>query len=137
MWKSTKSLLIALIAWDSIVACWIIGMHIWVRSMSVGPEEKQALIFAFIVGCAVVVLCWILRRMLRPIVRFLAGLALGLVIPIAAGWVWGRLPEYSPGLPWSFLEAWGAGLNLALPSAVAGGIVSLLQAERMPDSSAE
>src|SRR5947209_8400250 len=100
--KLMRRVLISLISWIAIVACWILAMHIWNRSMSVGSEEKQALFFAFVVGCLVVLTCWPFCRILRRAPSALAGLVIGVAIPIMLGWIWGRLPEYSPGLSWSF-----------------------------------
>jgi hypothetical protein len=133
----TRRLLIPLIAWTAIVACWILGMHIWLRNMSVGPEEKQVLFFSSIVGCVVVLLCWPFCRVLHRIPSASIGFVMGLAVPIIASWIWGRLPEYSPGLPWSFVEAWSNGLQLAIPSSIGGVVVGILQAKRVIHSSAE
>jgi len=130
MAKFMKRALVSLIVWDVLVGCCILGVNVWKKNLSVGPEEKQAIIFAFVVGCAVVLLADLICGMLRRVTGSLVGFALGFAIPIFGGWIWGQLPGYFPSLPWSLLEGWGNGLMLAIPSGIAGSIVGFLQGRR-------
>lgn len=98
--------------------------------MSVGPEERQALVFAFLIGCAVVAGCRLLVGNLHRVAGSLVGLVLGLLIPVAGGWMWGQLPVVFQTLRWSFLEAWVDGLTIAIPSSIAGLFIGWVQSKR-------
>ena len=138
--KLLNYLVVPLLAWDAIVGGSIAVMYLLAHQTSVGPEGRAFLIWAFVLGFVVVLLCWPVCRVLHRIPGTLTGLGFGLFIPIIAGWFWGQVVEPTRlrdwpnpwslpwGLNWGGLEAWVAGLVLSIPSAIAGAIVGFLQA---------
>ena len=127
-----KRLIIGMTAWSAVVGGWILGMHMYFRDFSVGPEERTVLVYTFATGCVVVPLCLFVCPMLRRAGASLTGFAFGLVVPVLTGFVWALLPESFPSLnlPWSAHDSWANGYMLAVPSGVAGILVGLLLATR-------
>lgn len=140
MRRVLRRLFVSLLAWEVIVACSIAFMYVLANRKSLGPEGQAFLLWAFALGFVVVLICWPVCQRLSRVRSILAGLGLGLLVPAVAGLLWGRVVDprlygwnhpwgLPSGLNWTGMDAWLAGLQLAVPSAVAGAIVGLLQAK--------
>lgn len=130
MQKSIKVLILSLLAWDVCVGFSIAMMDMMAHRRQLNPGGTRYLIWASIMGFTVILLSYPLCRMLRGVPCVLVGIVLGLLIPPSLGWIWGRLAEpwaLSQGLLWTGLDAWIAGVQLAIPSAFGGGIMGFLQ----------
>jgi hypothetical protein len=89
------------------------------------------IVWAVIVGFVVAALSYPLCRALHRLPSVVVGVILGLLIPVTLGWLWGRLAEpwgFPQRVLWTGLDAWIAGVELSIPSALAGAVVGYLQA---------
>lgn len=132
MSRFLKTFVIPLLVWEAIVAGAIALMYAAAHRDYIGPEGKRYLTLAAVLGFVVVLLSWPLCRMLRRLPGTLAGFAIGFVIPIVGGSIWGLLADQyqsSWGHSWTSMDAWFEGVQLSVPSAIAGAIVGLLQAQ--------
>jgi hypothetical protein len=129
-----RNFVIPLLVWQALVAGSIVIMDLATGGISLGPEARRFWTFAFLLGFVVVLLTWPVCRMFRRVTGALAGLGLGLLIPVLYGWIWGLLVDHywqtSWGHSWTFLEAWIEGWVLSIPSGIAGVFVGFLQAKR-------
>lgn len=125
-----KTFAAGLLVWEAAVASAIAIMYA-LAHRAPEAEARPWLISAFSLGLFVVSACVMVCRRFRPLYGTVIGFSLGLVIPVLMGWLWGRATEpwvFSWRYPLSGLDAWIEGLQLSIPSAIAGGIIGYLQA---------
>src|SRR5216683_7882048 len=125
-----RKILVSLLVWEAMVVGSISLIYAFARGKSFDLEDRAFLSWAFILGIVVVLLCWSVCRTLPRTPSTLIGFSLGALVPIVAGWAWGRLvdprlhdwphPLTLPwGVYWGGYEAWVAGLELSIPSGIA------------------
>jgi hypothetical protein len=142
MLKSVRNVVFSLLVWYAIVGCAIAGMSVVARAASTGPEAHSYLMRAFWLGILVILLIWSVCRVLRRLPAIVLGTILGLSMPIFAGWIWVHWIEnfsVARGLLWNGTDLWFQGFQIAIPSAIAGGIVGYFLArkvERAPQGQA-
>jgi hypothetical protein len=130
MLKSLRNAVLSFLAWYAVVGCSIVLMYAIAHRKSVGPEGVAYLTWAFLLGLFVVLLSSPFCRLLNRVPSALVGMGFGLAIPILFAWFWGRSIEHwavSRGLLWTGLDAWIAGMQLSIPSAIGGGVSGYLQ----------
>jgi hypothetical protein len=132
--KLVRGFLFSWLIWEVIVGCAVVGMYLVVRRVPTGSDVESFVTEDLLLGLVIVGLIWLLCRSFGGVVRTLVGLVLGLLIPIAPGWIWGQWFEryvWSWGLPFNAMGLWIGGLELAIPSALAGGIVGYFMAHKV------
>jgi hypothetical protein len=130
MLKILRSVVLSLLAWYAVVACSLFLMYAVAHRKSLGPEGVAYLKWTFLVGLSVALFISPLCRLLKPVPSSLLGMGFGLMIPILSAWIWGRALEHwavSRGFLWTGLDAWIAGMQLSIPSAIGGGVSGYLQ----------
>lgn len=78
-------------------------------------------------------LCSLICRKLTRVGSVLAGIALGLTIPVIAGWIGGRAADHwisGWGHYRTSLDLWVEGFQLLLPSGIAGAVIGLYQGRK-------
>ncbi len=83
-------------------------------------------------------ICFPICRALDRIPGTLAGLGIGMIVPILVGWIRAQIVDRAltrwPAPAWAQnsdpLSLWISGLELAIPSAIAGAIVGFLLSQR-------
>jgi hypothetical protein len=135
-----KNLVVPLMVCDTVVVAAIAIMYLMGHNAPFGPEGMRCIHLALVIGVVMVLACWPVCRLLRPVPGTIVGLAFGLVTPAVVGWLWASLVEYfeyytfgawardwalDPG--WAF---WIAAIYLTGPGGIAGAVVGFLQAKR-------
>jgi hypothetical protein len=129
MLKLLKSFFLSLLVWYAIVGSSVLGLYMLARASPVGSEAHSYFIRLVWLGALVIVLLWPICRILRGLAAVLIGASLGLAVPILVGWVWANWIERrvaSWGLLWNGMDLWIQGFQIAIPSAIAAGIVGYL-----------
>ena len=139
MLKVLKTYILSLCVWEGVVAASLMIMYVLAGRKSLGPEDQRYLSFAGIVGLVVASLCWFTCRKLARVGSVLAGIALGVTIPIVAGWIGGKAADHwitGWGHYRTALDLWIEGLQLSLPSGIAGAVIGLYQGRKATQHSA-
>ena len=135
MLKSLRNAVLSLLTWYAVAACSILFMYAIAHRKSPGPEGVAYLTWAFLLGLLVVLPSSPFCRLLNRVPSTLVGMGFGLLIPIIFAWLWGRSIEQwalSRGLLWTGLDAWIAGMQLAIPSSIGGSVSGYLQGRVTP-----
>jgi len=122
---------VSLLVCEAIIAAAIAVMYLLAGKTSLGPEDRRYIDFAFVLGVVIVLACWPVCRMLQRAGGALAGFVVGLATAVATGWVWALVIDHWINVRihyWTPLDAWVEGLQLLIPSGVAGAIIGFLQA---------
>lgn len=133
-----RRLWLAALVWESIVLAYVAAV-IWIRSGRINSENLRVLAEIALAGLIVVLSCWPICRVLQKWVGALTGAAVGLAIPLVLGWMVGIMANRFQGSWGHFitpLESWILGLQISIPSAIAGAIVGFLQAKPSRERSA-
>lgn len=132
--KSVRSFILSWLIWEIIVSCAFVGMYLDARK-TLGLSEVRSIVAGDSwLGFLVVLAIWPLCRLLRRLPATLVGLGVGLFVPLAPGWIWGQWIEryaWSESFSWSAMGLWIAGLEAAIPSALAGAIVGYIVAKKI------
>ncbi len=110
-----------------------------------GPDARTYLGWAALVGLATAIGCWPVCRVLSRTAAMSVGVLLGFVIPIVTAMIWVRIVDprlygwnhpwaLPQGMNWRGTDAWSAGLQLAIPSAIGGAIAGRFQSRRVQGS---
>jgi hypothetical protein len=108
-------------------------MYLTAAQTTLNQEGRRYLTLAWILGGAIVLVCWPICTKLNRLQGTLTGIAVGLAVPILGGWIWSRLADQfisTWGHYWTPLDAWTEGLVLSVPGALAGALVGLLQSKK-------
>jgi hypothetical protein len=133
-----KKLTLSLLVGQVILAACLAAMFLWAGTTSLGAEQVRILKFTACAGFALVGLAWLFCTPLAAkhgrLASVTAGTVIGLLTPAFVGWVWATLLK-DPWVGrwaylWTGLDAWGNGLTLTIPGAIAGAAVGSLQASR-------
>lgn len=138
MSKFLKNFILALFAWEVIIAASVGLMYAVAGKTVLGPEGRRYITFAGALGIIVVVICLPVCRRFRPTRAALTGMIVGLFIPLIVGWISGLLADhwmYSWGHSWTSLETQVEGLQLSVPSAIACGIIGFLLGRQAKEGS--
>jgi hypothetical protein len=127
--KVFSRFVISWLIWNTVIGISVGILYLRAGKHPFNPEGERFLAVAFEMGLVVVPLCWALCTRFRISIAAPVGFCIGFLTPIALGYVFSRLWEN-----WSWwrryatsLDAWTAGVSLAIPSALAGIIVGTLQ----------
>jgi hypothetical protein len=126
MLKLLKSFFLSLLVWYVIVGSSVLGLYMLARASPVGPEAQSYFMRLIGLGAFVIIVLWPICRLLHGLAAVSIGTSFGLAVPILAGWVWLKWIErwdVSRGLLWNGMDLWIQGFQIAIPSALAGGIV--------------
>lgn len=140
MLKALETFVLSLVVWEAVVTASVLIMYVMAGRTSIGPEGSRYLTLAGILGLLVVLLCWSVCRKLTRLASVLVGLGLGLTVPILAGFMAGKAADQwitDWGHYGTSLDLWIEGLQLSLPSGIAGAIIGLLQGRKAMHHSAE
>jgi hypothetical protein len=110
-----------------------------------GAGARAYLVWAVFLGLIISMSCLAISRVLRRPAAIFVGAILGLLIPIVAGVIWGRIVDprlygwnhqwaLPQGVNWRGTDAWTAGLQLAIPSTIGGALIGLIQGRRLRES---
>jgi hypothetical protein len=125
-----RTFLVSLLVCEAVLAAAIAIMHLLAGTKSLGPEGRRYIDFAFALGVVVALACWPVCRLLHRVSGTLAGLVVGLATAVAAGWIWALIIDHWINVRihyWTPLDAWVEGLQLSIPSGIAGAIIGFLQ----------
>jgi putative effector of murein hydrolase len=129
----SKKLVLPLLASEAVITGAVAIMYLTAAQTSLDQEGRRYLTLAWVLGGAIVLFCWPICTRLNRLKGALAGIVLGLAVPILGGWIWGRLADQfmsTWGHYWTPLDAWTEGLVLSVPGALAGALVGFLQAKK-------
>ena len=134
-----RRFLTSFLACEALMATTTVVMYLAAGKTPFGREEAWFMGFSLIAGLMVALSIVPICKGLRQPFAALVGFGLGLAVPIAVAWVSSYAGDESC---WLFywlpraltswltpLEVWVAGVELSIPSAVAGTIVGLLAAK--------
>jgi hypothetical protein len=129
MTKLFRNFVTPLLIWEVIVIVSIALMYLSAGRTYVGPEGKRYLEFALFTG-VLVVLLWLLFPVSRRKTGIWLGVMIGLVMPVVVGSIWAAIVDHwinSWGHYWTPLDARVEGLQLAVPSGIAGALIGFLR----------
>jgi hypothetical protein len=130
-----RALVVSLIVCEAIITVSVGVLFLLAGRTSLGPEGIRYLEFAFAIGIPVTLLsCWICSAVARNqglATTTLVGGAVGLLTSVLAGRIWGLSVDQWMGHwghYWTSVDAWVEGLQLAIPSGIAGVVIGFFQA---------
>jgi hypothetical protein len=126
MLKLLKSFLSSLLVWYLIVSCGFFGLYVLARRKPTVPEVESGLTFLLGYSVLMLLLIWPICRLFRRLLATLIGASLGLCSTCLVAWIWGEWFEWRTlalGLSINATDLWIFGTEIAIPSAIAGGIV--------------
>jgi len=135
-----RCFVVPLLVCEAIIAAAIAIMYLLAGRTSIGPEGRRYIDFALVLGVIIVLACWPVCRLLHRVCGTLVGLAVGLVTAVVAGWIWALMIDHWINVHiqyWTPLDAWVEGLQLSIPSGIAGAIVGFLQSKRVSDAASD
>jgi hypothetical protein len=134
MRRTLKGFVMSWVVWEIIVDCAVVGMYLVARKVPKISDFEWYVVQNALVGLVVVSLVWMSCRALGRVLGTFVGLGIGTLIPIAPAWIWGQWLESHAapsGIPFNGLDLWIGGMELAIPSAIAGGIVGYVAARKV------
>lgn len=137
-----RRLLISLLVCEAIIMVSVGALFLMAGRTSLGPEAIRYLKLAFVIAFPVALLSyWICNAVPRkaPATTTLIGGAVGLLTSVLAASLWGLAADQWVGQwghYWTFLDAWSEGLQLAIPSAIAGALIGFFRARSATHSAA-
>jgi hypothetical protein len=126
MLKLLKSFFTSLLVWYLIVSCGFFGLYLVAHRKPTGPEVQSGLTFLLAYSVLMLLLIWPICRLLRHLPATLIGATFGLCSTCLVAWIWGEWFEWRTfawGLSINATDLWIFGTEIALPSAIAGGII--------------